>query len=104
MRRTIGVMALMLLGACNAPVGDGNSGDAFSKGFHDSFRPKFIEQCVSGAASKAPPGLKVDFTPICGCAADKMMARYSATQLMSGPPDGEAKQIIEQCAKEHPFH
>ncbi len=94
-------LTLLLLAGCGSGGPVGNSTDAFDKGFRDSFRPKFIAQCQAGA--QASSGTQKDFTEVCGCVADKLLATKSARELMSGPPEDETKRLAAQCVQEHPL-
>ncbi len=71
-------MAWLGMAALLASCGEGSS---FDKGFKDSFRTKFVENCVTSARANAPPGAPVD--KFCSCAADKVMAGQSAKDLVS---------------------
>lgn len=81
---------------------------AFDRGFKSSFRTKFVESCNNGAhAAAAKAGnakmASADFTPLCGCAADKLLATKSPTELATGVPQADQIAVTQQCAKEHPI-
>ncbi len=113
--RIIGLLLLASLAACSGKGAGGNSaaGDtasastqggatgATNQGLAKSYRDNFVAQCVSRAQATTP--LKVDFTPICGCSADKLLASHSPTELMKGVAPAEAQAAAAACAKEHPI-
>ena len=112
--RVIGLLLLASLAACSGKGAGGNAaGDtasantqggvtgAFNQGFAKGFREKFVAQCVSQATAATP--IKVDFTPICGCSADKLLATKSPTELMKGVSPAEAQTVTAACVKEHPI-
>jgi hypothetical protein len=96
-----------LLAGCGNGGSDAETGNtsslpaSFEKGFKTSFRAKFVENCVAGA--KKSSGLNADFTEICGCSADKLLATKSVPQLMTGPSDEDMRQAATACTREHPL-
>ena len=108
--RAIGLVLLVSLASCSGKSAsdDAASGNAaggvsgaFSQGFTKGFKDKFVAQCVSQAQATTP--VKVDFTPICGCSADKLLASKSPTELMKGVSASDAQAVAAACAKEHPI-
>jgi hypothetical protein len=94
-------MTVLLLTACSSGGSAGNSSSSFDKGFVDSFRPKFIEQCQAGARQTS--GTTKDFSVVCGCVADKLIANKSVGELMTGPSQEDTKRYADECAREHPI-
>lgn len=113
--RVIGLLLLVSLGACSGKGAGGNSAavdtastntqvgaiSTASQNLPAGFRDKIVAQCVSQAQRATP--LKVDFTPICGCSTDKLLASHSPTDLMKGVAPAEAQAVAAACAKEHPI-
>jgi hypothetical protein len=94
-------LVLALLAGCGSNGTVGNSTAAFDKGFRDSFRPKFVASCQAGAQKSS--NTTKDFTEICSCIADKLIATKSASELMVGPTDEETGRLTTQCMQEHPL-
>lgn len=90
----------LLLAACSSNGPAGNSSSSFDKGFIDSFRPKFVAQCQEGAQKTS--GTTKDFSVVCGCVADKLIANKSVGELMTGPPQEDTKRYADECFREHP--
>ena len=108
--RMIGLALLACLTACGGKGTSGNTAVANTQAgsnqtsgadFKSTFREKFIAQCIGSA--QAASRVKADFTPICGCSADKLLATKSPAELAQGPSADEAKAVAAQCAKEHPI-
>ena len=107
MRVGLAIAALLVLQGCGDGTNDGNAqngaaggfAQGFDDGFRKSFREKFVEQCVASANQS---GKAVDFKPVCGCAADGIMAGKTVRQLMDGPTDAEQEAVLKKCAAEHP--
>jgi len=95
----IALMVLLLAG-CDKGQPVGNSSSSFDQGFRDSFRPKFIAQCQAGA--KQTSGTDKDFSIVCGCVADKLLANKSVGELMTGPSKEDTKRYADDCMREHP--
>ena len=94
-------LVLLLLAGCGSGKVVGNSTDSFDAGFRDSFRPKFVQSCVAGA--QATSGSSTDFSTVCGCVADKLIATHTASELMAGPSQDETKRLAAECIREHPL-
>lgn len=94
------VLALLLL----VPLAACGKGSAFDQGFRESYKTKFVQSCVTSAnqaaLSAGNAGAGGDFTRLCGCTADKLLAAHSATELMSGPPEAEQLAALQQCQRE----
>ena len=103
---------LMLLAACGKGAGGnetagGNLSASFDNGFRTSYRTKFIESCTTGAKSAATrsgnaAAAALNYTPLCGCAADKLLATKSVGELMRGPSEADQLAVTQACVKEHP--
>lgn len=93
-------LAMLVLVGCSGGGPAGNSSSGFDKGFVDSFRPKFIAECQAGAQKTS--GTTKDFSVVCGCVADKLIATKSVGELMTGPSQEDTKRYAEQCFREHP--
>ena len=93
-------LAMLILAGCNGGGSAGNSSSSFDKGFVDSFRPKFIAQCQEGAQKTS--GSTKDFSVVCGCVADKLIANKSVGELMTGPSQEDTKRYAGECFREHP--
>lgn len=107
--------SLCLLAACggksesnqSAAAATGNQ-SSFESGVRRSYRAKFIESCSTGAkqaAAKAgnTAATGINYAPLCGCAADKLLATKSMTELMVGPSQADQLAVTQQCLKEHPL-
>ena len=103
MIRIVLIASICLAAAgCSKPGGAGNSASsAFDTGFRDSFRPKFVESCVAGA--KTTSGTDKDFSTVCGCVADKLLATKSVGELMAGPSQEDQQKYAQECLREHPL-
>jgi len=72
---------------------------AFDDSFKTSFRTSFVENCV--AAAKKSSGSQNDFSPICGCVADKLIAQSAnAKELVTNSASDEKNaEAVRQCRK-----
>lgn len=116
MRHIAIIAAAGLLASCGAKTDTGNASAAnasvantqvssFDTGFRTSYRAKFVESCVTGAkqaATRAGSTATIDFTTVCGCAADKLLATKSVAELMRGPSQADQIAVTQACLKEHP--
>lgn len=90
--------------AANASAGN-TQASSFDTNFRSSYRPKFVESCTTGAkqaATRAGSTAAIDFTTVCGCAADKLLATKSVAELMRGPSQADQIAVTQACLKEHP--
>jgi hypothetical protein len=94
-------LAMLALAGCSGGSSAGNSSSSFDKGFVDSFRPKFIAECQQGAQKTS--GSTKDFSVVCGCVADKLVANKSVGELMTGPSQEDTRRYADQCMREHPI-
>ena len=95
-------MTALSLAACSGGGPAGNSSSSFDKGFVDSFRPRFIAECQAGAQQTS--GTNKDFSVVCGCVADKLIANKSVGELMTGPSQEDTRRYADECAREHPIN
>lgn len=96
--------------AANPTAGNTATGNtqvsSFDAGFRSTYRPKFVESCVAGAkqaATRAGNTAAIDFTTVCGCAADKLLATKSVQELMRGPTQADQIAVTQACLKENPI-
>jgi hypothetical protein len=94
--------AFALLAGCgSAPDAGGNNATGFAgaveAGFRKGYREKFVPSCETSFRASAPAGLDLPVAKICGCAADKMLATKSPTELMSAPSAAEAQALMAEC-------
>lgn len=87
---------------------DGSLTSAFETGFRQSYRVKFIETCSTGAKQAATrsgnaAAADLDYTPLCGCAADRLLSTKSVAELMRGPSEADQLAVTQQCLREHPL-
>lgn len=104
--RHAAITAFLLLAACGGGTGsstsNGNLTSAFEQGFRSSYRTKFVGSCVTSANAAAaqsgsPMAPVQDFPKLCGCAADRLLATKSISELMSGPPQSEQMAVMQAC-------
>jgi len=93
-------LTILVLAGCSGGGPAGNSSSSFDKGFVDSFRPNFIKQCQAGAQRTS--ATTKDFSVVCGCVADKLLADKSVGELMAGPSQEDTKRYSLDCLREHP--
>ena len=113
MRHLAITACLTLLAACGKGAGgnasaSGNISSAFGDSFRQSYRVKFVDSCATGAKQAAarsgnPAAAGLDYLPLCQCAADRLLATHTVTELMSGPSQAEQAAVTQQCLKEHPL-
>jgi len=69
------------------------------KGFEEGFKAKFVEKfgssCRGAAESAGAP--KDMVAEVCKCAADELVKKYSASELMSLSPE-TAAPVMKSCA------
>ena len=69
------------------------------KGFEDGFKTQFVEKfdssCRAGAEGSGAPAETI--AAICKCAADELIKKYSASELMSLSPE-TAAPVMTSCA------
>jgi len=72
---------------------------AFDASFKTSFRKSFVENCATAAQKSS--GSQNDFTPICGCVADKLIAQSAnAKELVTNSAsDDKNAEAVRQCRK-----
>jgi hypothetical protein len=94
-------LVMLAIAGCSGGGPAGNSSSSFDKGFVDSFRPKFIAECQQGAQKTS--GSTKDFSVVCGCVADKLIANKSVGELMTGPSPEDTRRYADECSREHPI-
>jgi hypothetical protein len=72
---------------------------AFDDSFKTSFRKSFVENCVTAARKSS--GTSNDFSPICGCVADKLIAQSANSKdlLVNSASDEKNAEAVRQCRK-----
>ncbi|NIJ39228.1 hypothetical protein FHR22_003975 [Sphingopyxis panaciterrae] len=91
---------LFVLSATVAGLASCGEGDnSMQKGFEDGFKTQFVEKfgksCRSAAAGGGAPADKI--AEVCKCAADALVKKYSASELMSLSPE-TATPVMKECA------
>ena len=109
--RAVGLILIASLAACSGKSASGDNAaasntasaasGASSQASAKDIRDKFVAQCVSQAQATTP--IKVDFTPICACSADKLLATKTPAELMKGVSATDAQAVAAACAREHPI-
>jgi hypothetical protein len=91
------VSTLMLLSAMAALTACDTQ--AFDDSFKTSFRKSFVDNCV--AAAQKSSGSQNDFSPICGCVADKLIQQSAnAKELVTNSASDEKNaEAVRQCRK-----
>lgn len=95
MRNPLLLLALPLaLAAC----GEGGALDANLK---STIRQSIVASCAATAEGQVPEGVNVDLDKVCSCAADKVMADHSITDMVANPPSpSEALDKVKTCVSE----
>jgi len=72
---------------------------AFDDSFKTSFRQKFVESCVTAAQKSS--GSTNDFSPICGCVADKLVQQSANARelVVNSASDEKNAEAVRQCRK-----
>lgn len=85
--------------AALALAGCGDGANDMQKGFEDGFKSEFVEKfgnsCRGAAAAGGAPADTV--AEVCKCAADELVKKYSASELMSLSPEA-AMPVMKECA------
>jgi hypothetical protein len=103
-REEFWLCTLLLLVGCDSSPGASNATDSKSfaggldSGFRKGWRKEFVPACAA-SATKAAPSAPVNFTTLCGCVADKLLASKTSSELLS-LSDDDAKPLFEQCVAE----
>lgn len=96
--RSLAFIALALAAFALTACGEGGALDESLKG---GARGQLIATCEATAEGQLPEGVSVDLNALCGCAADKVMADKSMSELASNPPSpSDAIAAVRQCASE----
>lgn len=92
--------AACLLGAALLLAGCDNS-SSWSRSFNSSFREKYIETCVAEASQRGKArGLqKTDWTGVCTCMADQMLAASPnpVRLLLNANDDAQIDAAAKKC-------
>ena len=80
-------------------AGCSGSENSMQKGFEDGFKTQFVEKfgssCRTAAeGAGAPAGMVAE---VCKCAADELVKKYSASELMSLSPEA-TMPVMKSCA------
>jgi hypothetical protein len=95
------VAAILLAVSLPFPAPESSTGQsAYEKAFRDNYRSHAIQSCVSTAKGAAAAGF--DITPVCTCAADRLLATKSVRELSAELSDEEAQSIMKGCFKTNP--
>ena len=95
MKRII-LIALMSLGVAGC-----GEGSALNDTVQISVRESLITTCTTAASEQIPEGIMVDIDKVCGCAADKVIAGKSVSDLVANPPTpSEGISKVQACLKE----
>jgi hypothetical protein len=100
---TIRSLLLLPMLIASLPVDAAATNDpAFDAGFRAAFRDKFIERCIASARAAAQ-NAPVEFTTVCTCGADTLLAAKPVDELMRGVSEDDGKAVMTQCLARHPF-
>ena len=92
------MMTIALMSVSLAGCGEGG---ALNDTVQISVRESLVATCTTAAGEQIPEGIDVDINTVCGCAADKVMAGQSVTDLVTNPPSPtEAMSKVQACLKE----
>ncbi len=91
--------AILLLVATAALAGCSEGDSRMQKGFEDGFKAQFVEKFDSSCRAAAEgAGAPTDMVAqVCKCAADELVKKYSASELMSLSPE-TATPVMKSCA------
>ncbi|WP_411340650.1 hypothetical protein V6U71_01395 [Sphingopyxis sp. J-6] len=93
------IRAASLFLAAFSLTGCGEGASDMGKGFEDGFKTEFVEKfgnsCRGAAAGGGASADKV--SEVCKCAADELVKKYSASELMSLSPEA-AMPVMKECA------
>ncbi|MEO7634098.1 MAG: hypothetical protein ABIS38_00445 [Sphingomicrobium sp.] len=89
-RLTFIATAALLCAAC------GEQKQAADNGFMINFKKEFGQSCEAAASRRAGAEIARKY---CGCALDKLVAKYRPTELAGLTPD-KVQPIMTQCAKD----
>ena len=91
--------AILVFAAAAALTGCSEGENPVQKGFEDGFKTQFVEKfdssCRTAAEGAGAPAKLV--AEVCKCAADELVKKYSASELMSLSPE-TAEPVMKSCA------
>lgn len=87
------MLGAAMLAACGASESESEAGDAIDS----AFRTGFIEACEREAQNAGGPSDV--YTPLCSCAADKVLSEMGPDVVNVPPP--LAERVISECAAEN---
>lgn len=93
------VRPILIFAAAAVLAGCSEGENSMQKGFEDGFKTQFVEKfgnsCRAAAeGAGAPADLVAD---VCRCAADELVKKYSASELISLSPE-TAEPVMKSCA------
>ena len=96
---SLSARAIFFLVATAALAGCSEGESRMKKGFEEGFKAQFVEKfdssCRAAAeGAGAPTGMVAE---VCKCAADELVKKYSASELMSLSPE-TATPVMKSCA------
>ena len=65
----------------------------------DAFRARFLAECSTGMKQATGKDMSV----MCGCIAEKLIARKPIDELMDNPPQEDVDRAAEECGREQRF-
>lgn len=90
---------ILVFAAAAALTGCSEGESQMQKGFEDGFKEQFVEKfdssCRTAAEGAGAPAKLV--AEVCKCAADELVKKYSASELMSLSPE-TAEPVMKSCA------
>jgi len=94
-------MKRMMIALMSVALAGCGEGGALNDTVQISVRESLVATCTTAAGEQIPEGIDVDINTVCGCAADKVMAGQSVTDLVTNPPSPtEAMSKVQACLKE----
>ena len=95
------LMKRMMIALMSVALAGCGEGGALNDTVQISVREALVATCTTAAGEQIPEGIDVDINTVCGCAADKVMAGQSVTDLVTNPPSpSEAMSKVQACLKE----
>ena len=92
---------IILIALMSLVVAGCGEGSALNDTVQVSIRESLIATCTTAASEQIPEGIQVDIDKVCGCAADKVIAGKSVSDLVANPPTpSEGISKVQACLKE----
>ena len=92
---------IILIALMSLVVAGCGEGSALNDTVQVSIRESLIATCTTAASEQIPEGIQVDIDKVCGCAADKVTAGKSVSDLVADPPTpSEGISKVQACLKE----